>query len=155
LQSLITLVIYVREECLAVLVALEFHSEDKNVPHNLFSETVISADAAAIVNGELHNLSESAHDVALKSKQSVVQSYCQHLLEKSLFQRTSCAGRPSATFAENRFVRTNTDFPDFIRQLSQVDDVRTFSLSNSKALNSQVTIIQLPISQKTLSITRF
>ena len=43
-------------------------------PHNLFSKTVISAEAAAIVNGDLRDLSEVAHDVTVKSKQSVVQS---------------------------------------------------------------------------------
>ena len=39
-----------------------------------FSETVISAEAAAIVNGDLRDLNEVAHDVTVKSKQSVVQS---------------------------------------------------------------------------------
>jgi len=43
-------------------------------PHNLFSKTVISAEAAAIVNGDLRDLNEVAHDVTVKSKQSVVQS---------------------------------------------------------------------------------
>ena len=43
-------------------------------PHNLLSETVISAEAAAIVNGDLRDLNEVAHDVTVKSKQSVVQS---------------------------------------------------------------------------------
>jgi len=42
-------------------------------PHNLLSETVISAEAAAIVNGDLRDLNEVAHDVTVKSKQSVVQ----------------------------------------------------------------------------------
>jgi hypothetical protein len=43
-------------------------------PLNLFSQKVISAEAAAIVKADLYKYNEVAHDVTVKSQQSIAQS---------------------------------------------------------------------------------